>query len=87
MNPDIAPGETNIQMTWETDPPQDMDLFVAAIRNSDDDVCLISFDNPNCLNASKIRSSTGGMDHVLGDISVFKGTMLTEDPMGRRLSS
>ena len=56
MNPDIAPGETNIQMTWETNPPQDMDLFVAAIRNSDDDICLISFDNPNCDAASKIRS-------------------------------
>lgn len=57
MNPDIAPGETNIQMTWETDPPQDMDLFVASIRISDDDICVISFDNPNCDAASKIRFS------------------------------
>ena len=56
MNPDIAPGETNIQMTWETNPPADMDLFVAAIRTSDDDICLISFDNTNCESASKIRS-------------------------------
>ena len=57
MNPDIAPGETNIQMTWETNPPADMDLFVAAIRNSDDDLCLISFDNTDCESASKIRSN------------------------------
>merc|ERR1711953_558879 len=60
MNPDIAPGETNIQMTWETNPPQDMDLFVAAIRNSDDDFCLISFDNTNCESASKIRDNADG---------------------------
>ena len=55
MNPDIAPGETNIQMTWETDLPKDMDLFVASIRNSDDDICVISFENTNCNAASKIR--------------------------------
>merc|ERR1712232_445355 len=60
MNPDIAPGETNIQMTWETNPPQDMDLFVGAIRNSDDDFCLISFDNPDCEAASKIRDNADG---------------------------
>merc|ERR1711953_134791 len=60
MNPDIAPGETNIQMTWETDPPTDMDLFVATIRNSDDDICVISFSNPNCEAASKIRDNAAG---------------------------
>ena len=87
MNPDIAPGETNIQMTWETDLPADMDLYVAAIRNSDDDICLISFDNLNCDSASLTRSSTGRGYQVLDDVSVFEGTMLKEDPTGRRLSS
>ena len=87
MNPDIAPGETNIQMTWETNPPQDMDLYVAAIRNSNDDICLIPFDNPNCDSASLTRSGTGRWYQVLDDVSVFEGTMLKEDPTGRRLSS
>ena len=70
MNPDIAPGETNIQMTWETDPPQDMDLFVASIRISDDDICVISFDNPNCDAASKIRFSR--VRQVSYDVNVWR---------------
>ena len=52
MVPDLNPGETSILMTWETNPPQDMDIYVAAINNADDSICIVNFANQNCPSAA-----------------------------------
>ena len=52
MIPDLNPGESTILMTWETNPPADLDIYVAAINNADDSVCVISFENQQCPNAA-----------------------------------
>ena len=52
MVPNLHPGESTIVMSWETTPPQDMDIHVAAIKNSDNSICIVNFDNRQCTDAA-----------------------------------
>ena len=46
MSKELTPEETRIIFTWETS--QDMDLFVAGIDKSTDDICIVSYANRDC---------------------------------------
>merc|ERR1712227_50161 len=52
MVPNLPAGESTIVMSWETTPPQDMDIYVAAIKNSDNSICIVNFDNRQCTDAA-----------------------------------
>ena len=52
MVPDLPPEETQILLSWETDPPADVDIYVATINNADDSICVVYFDNRNCPEAA-----------------------------------
>jgi len=62
MVPNLHPGESTIVMSWETTPPQDMDIHVAAIKNSDNSICIVNFDNRQCTDAaiSQTRDNAAG---------------------------
>ena len=52
MVPNLPAGESTIVMSWETTPPQDMDIYVAAIKNSDNSICIVNFDSRQCTDAA-----------------------------------
>jgi len=52
MVPDMNPGESSIMMMWETNPPEDMDIYVAAINNDDNSICIVNFENQMCSTAA-----------------------------------
>ena len=52
MVPDLPPEETQILLSWETDPPADVDIYVATINNADSSICVVYFDNRNCPQAA-----------------------------------
>ena len=52
MVPDLPPEETQILLSWETDPPADVDIYVATINNADASICVVYFDNRNCPQAA-----------------------------------
>ena len=52
MVPDMNPGESSIMMMWETNPPEDMDIYVAAINNDDNSICIVNFENQICSTAA-----------------------------------
>ena len=53
MIPDLGPGEARVMMTWATNPPMDMDMYVAAVRKSDNTVvCVITYIDRNCPDAA-----------------------------------
>ena len=56
MVPDLDPGEARIMMTWETNPPADMDIYVAAIQKSDNSfACLVSYLQQSCSTAAAFQ--------------------------------
>ena len=85
MIPDLNPGESTILMTWETNPPADLDIYVAAISNADDSVCVISFENQQCPNAAAEQTRFENHQKLLLLMSV-SGTMLLVVTMDQRVS-
>ena len=85
MIPDLNPGESTILMTWETNPPADLDIYVAAISNADDSVCVISFENQQCPNAAAEQTRFDNHQKLFLLMSV-SGTMLLVVTMDQRVS-
>ena len=45
LSPELAPGETRIIMTWETNVPSDLDIHVISVRKSDSSICRTYYGN------------------------------------------
>jgi len=84
MIPDLPPEETQILMSWETDPPADVDIYVAAINNADDSICVVYFDNRNCPGAAaqQIRDNAEGGDNGPETVSLTRGWRGSHGPKG-----
>ena len=48
MSPSLGPEETRIIYTWQEDDPEDIDLYVVAIKKDDDTICKVNYDNRQC---------------------------------------
>lgn len=48
MSPTLGPEETRIIYTWQEDDPEDVDLYVVAIKKDDDTICKVHYDNRQC---------------------------------------
>eukprot|EP00092_Neocalanus_flemingeri_P040469 GFUD01044072.1.p1 GENE.GFUD01044072.1~~GFUD01044072.1.p1 ORF type:complete len:753 (+),score=125.16 GFUD01044072.1:289-2547(+) len=60
MSPILSPGQTGIIMTWNAQ-PQDMDIYVMAIKKSDNSLCLTSYENTNgCPAITQDRDNAAG---------------------------
>lgn len=80
MIPDLPPEETQILMSWETDPPADVDIYVAAINNADDSICVVYFDNRNCPGAAaqQIRDNAEGGDNGPETVSLTNSSVSSQ---------
>ena len=45
LSPELAPGETRIIMTWETNVPSDLDIHVVSVKKSDGSICRTYYGN------------------------------------------
>ena len=86
MVPDLPPEETQILLSWETDPPADVDIYVATINNADDSICVVYFDNRNCPEAAAQQIRLEKNKSFFFD-AILTGTMLMVATMDRRLSA
>ena len=55
LNPELSVGQTRLVYQWQTVSPEDMDLYVAAIKKDDNDLCVVYYDNKNCPGVTQDR--------------------------------
>jgi len=61
LSPELAPGETRIIMTWETNVPSDLDIHVISVRKSDSSICRTYYGNQGgCEQISLDNDNTSG---------------------------
>jgi len=60
LNPELSVGQTRLVYQWQTVSPEDMDLYVAAIKKDDNDLCVVYYDNKNCPGVTQDRDNVNG---------------------------
>jgi len=60
MSPTLGPEETRIIYTWQEDSPEDVDLYVVAIKKDDDTICTVNYDNRQCPGITLDRDNADG---------------------------
>ena len=73
MSPTLGPEETRIIYTWQEDSPEDVDLYVVAIKKDDDTICKVNYDNRQCPGITLDRFVYEQIRNQCLNIHIFQG--------------